>query len=142
MSIIETSTDTLLQKLIDDAFDEVCAEYDKFGSLQTCAGDSGPLPTILGEANSALKEIGSGTLIIHGFEQAHELVFILARCGGHTARCCLLLDSKTGVADNDLVLINEFEFAPFSYGLGLGCPPNGQGLLSLSKFLMWQSCWQ
>lgn len=37
MPIIETSTDALLQKLIDDAVDEVCAEYDECRSIQTRA---------------------------------------------------------------------------------------------------------
>jgi hypothetical protein len=115
----------MLQKLIDDAVDEVFSEYDECRSIQTRAialmddgeprtieltfsGGLTELPTILAEANSAIGT-RNGTSIIYLFDQGIEMVFISACCDGHKAMCVLLLNRKTGTSVEDIVLVTGFK---------------------------------
>jgi hypothetical protein len=76
----------------------------------TFSGELRELGKILDEANSAIAAIGaqSGTSIVYLFGQGIDLVFILAECGGSNANCLLIVDRKTGMSNNDIVLVTDF----------------------------------
>jgi hypothetical protein len=126
--LAQPQEETMLQKLIDNAVDEVFAEYDECKSIRsravalmddgeprtielTFSGGLTELATMLADANSAIGATGarSGTSIISLFDQGNEMVFISAGCGGRKAICVLMLDRKTGISVNDIVLVTGLE---------------------------------
>ena len=119
------SIQATLQKLIDDAVDEVCAEYDECGSIQTRAaalmddgerrtveltvsGEMDGIDPILAEASSAIAAIGAqcGTTIVYLFGQGiDDTVCIFAECRGCSTACLLSVHHKTGMSGDDIVLV-------------------------------------
>lgn len=110
------------QKLIDDAVDEVFAEYDTRGKITTrviANGDDEQLTSVeisftgglarvdeaFSEAEKAAEAVGakSWTSVIYVSED--ELVFIAVHVAGQKKLCILRIERKNGEAMSDLVLI-------------------------------------
>ena len=125
----------LPQVMIDDAIDQVFGEYDERGSIATralafldgdkkqnielsCSGGLDQLDVISSEAKKAAEAIGAKqwTLIAPVCEQGKELIFVSTNNASDNASrkamCVLMIDRKTGLCTEDIVLVTDITSKP------------------------------
>lgn len=159
-----TMVSTMPHDLVDDAVLEVCAEYDKTGSIQTraiivmpdgeektikleLAGGLSDFGTIAAQGEAAMEANGTreGFSIIYIFDQGHELVVVASRSDAGRALCILALNRVRGISFEDIHVVtsindddgNELRLFIPSYWTGPLCVLNTATISSpLKKITM------